>query len=51
MMRAMFHKGVLIYSISPRVCGVAWLPPGWQLNLSIGLNQFELINLYVNVDN
>ena len=36
-------KWVLKYSISYSVCGVAWHPTGWQLNLSIGLNR-SLIN-------
>ena len=30
-----FYKWVLTYSISPRVCGVAWHPKDWKLNLSI----------------
>ena len=38
MLVAWFPKGVIISSISPKACGVAWHPLGWHLNLSIGLN-------------
>ena len=34
MMTSRFHtRGFLIYSISSRVCGVAWDPTGYQLDM------------------
>ena len=41
-----FYTGVFMHSISPRIRGVAWHPMGWQLDLSIRLNQ-SLINIYI----
>ena len=38
-----FHEGVLIYFISLIAHGVAWHPPSYRLDLSIGLNQ-SLVN-------
>ena len=46
-----FHKGVLICSISPIIHDVAWHPMSWLLNLSVGLNQSLIKNLYIVVDN